>query len=103
MHWVYLAFAILFEVAATTAMRSCESFTKLWPSVIVICGYSASFYFMSLTVKHIPLAFAYAIWCGVGIILIAILGWGIYGQSLSLQAILAMTLIISGIVLLKYA
>ena len=93
--------AIVTEVIATTALKSCEGFTKLWPSVIVVVGYTLSFYFFALTLKVIPTGIAYAIWSGVGMVLIAIIGWVYFHQKLDLPAILGMGLIIAGVVVIQ--
>ncbi|MET4575762.1 small multidrug resistance pump [Ottowia thiooxydans] len=73
--YIPLSVAIVAEVVATTAMKSSEGFTRLWPSVLVAAGYMAAFYFLSLTLKSIPTGTAYAIWAGAGIVLVALLGW----------------------------
>ena len=72
--WFYLGVAIVSEVAATSALKASEGFTRLWPSLLVVAGYAAAFYFLSLTLKSIPVAVAYAVWSGVGIALIALIG-----------------------------
>jgi small multidrug resistance pump len=100
MHYVYLAIAIIAEVSGTLALRACESFTKLIPSVIVVIGYALAFYFMSLTLKTIPVGVTYAIWSGAGIVLIAIFGFLIFDQRLDPPAIAGIMLIVAGIVLL---
>lgn len=101
MAWLYLFLAIISEVVATTALKACSGFTKVVPSIIVVIGYITAFYFLSLAVKVIPLAYAYAIWCGLGIILIAISGLIIYGEALRWTSVLGMSLILVGVVLLK--
>ena len=100
-YWIYLFLAILAEVSATTALKSSQEFTKLWPSLIVVIGYCFSFYLLSLTLKVIPLGITYAIWAGAGIVLVAVSGAIIYKQRLDLPAILGILLIISGVVILK--
>lgn len=101
MAWLFLFLAIISEVVATTALKACDGFTKITPSVIVVIGYITAFYFLSLAVRTIPLAYAYAIWCGLGIILIAISGLVIYGEVLRWTSVLGMLLILAGVVLLK--
>ncbi|MGP8200492.1 MAG: DMT family transporter [Limisphaerales bacterium] len=101
MNWVYLAVAIVSEVIATSALKSTSGFTRLWPSVIVIAGYTSAFYFLSLTLRSIPVGVAYAIWSGVGLVLIAIVGWIVYDQKLDVAAILGMVLIVVGIVIIN--
>ncbi len=101
MQWLYLAVAIVSEVIATSALKASEGFTRLWPSVIVVTGYVSAFYFLSLTLKTIPVGVAYAVWSGVGIVLIALIAWRLYGQTLDLPAIVGMGLIIAGVVVLN--
>jgi len=101
MHWVFLTLAIVSEVIGTSALKASEGFSRLWPSMIVIVGYAASFYFLSLTLKTIPIGVAYAIWSGAGIVLIALVAWVFYGQSLDLPAILGISLIVVGVIVLN--
>lgn len=100
-HWVFLAIAIASEVVATSALKAAEGFTRPWPSLAVVVGYAAAFYFLSLTLKVIPVAVAYAIWSGVGVGLIALIGWLVYGQALNLPAVAGLALIVAGVVLLN--
>ena len=95
-HWVYLITAIVSEVIATSALKASTGFTKPLPSVVVVIGYLVSFYFLSLTLKTIPVGIAYAIWSGVGVVLISVVAWLLYGQKLDLPALIGMGLIISG-------
>jgi small multidrug resistance pump len=101
MRWLFLMIAIATEVVATTALKSCDGFTRLWPSVIVVVGYALSFYFFALTLKTIPTGVAYAIWSGVGIVLIAIIAWILHNQKLDAPAILGMGLIIAGVAVIQ--
>jgi small multidrug resistance pump len=101
MPWLYLAVAIVSEVIATSALKASNEFTRLWPSVVVVAGYVSAFYFLSLTLKTIPVGVAYAVWSGVGIVLISLIAWGLYGQTLDLPAIAGMVLIIAGVVVLN--
>ncbi|WP_262967324.1 DMT family transporter [Methylobacter psychrophilus] len=100
MQWIYLAIAILSEVIATSALKTTEGFTRWLPSLLVVIGYTSSFYFLSLTLRTIPLGVAYAIWSGVGIALLALIGWIIYHQALNMMAIIGITLIIAGVIVL---
>jgi len=100
MPYVYLAIAILAEVIATTALKASNEFTKLYPSLVVLCGYGLAFYFMTLTLKTIPLGISYAIWSGVGIVLIALSGAIFYKQIPDLAALLGMSLIITGVIII---
>ena len=99
--WVFLLIAIVSETVATSALKSSEGFSRLWPSVLVVAGYSAAFYFLSLTLRTIPVGVAYAIWSGVGVVLIAFAGWLIHGQRLDAPALIGMAMIVSGVVVMN--
>lgn len=100
-HWVYLITAIVSEVIATSALKASTGFSKPLPSVVVVIGYVVSFYFLSLTLKTIPVGIAYAIWSGVGVVLISIMAWLLYGQKLDLPALIGMGLVISGVMVIN--
>ncbi len=100
-HWLFLAIAIVGEVVATSALKSSEEFTKLIPSLVVAVGYSVAFYFLSLSLKSIPVGIAYAVWTGLGVVLVAAILWIFYGQKLDLGAFVGMSLIVSGVVVLN--
>ena len=93
--------AILSEIVATSSLKSTEGFTNLIPSVIVLVGYSAAFYFLSLTLNEIPVGIAYAIWSGVGIVGIAIVAMIFHEQNLDAGAMIGMGLIILGIIVMR--
>jgi small multidrug resistance pump len=99
-YW-YLSFAIVAEVIATSALGASASFSRLWPSVLTIIGYATAFWFLSLTLRGISIGVAYAIWSGVGIVLISIVGWLLFKQRLDLPAILGIALIIAGVVVIN--
>ena len=99
--YLYLTLAIVSEVAATSALKATEQFTKLIPSLIVIMGYVIAFFFLSLTLKNMSTGIAYAIWSGFGIVLVSIAGWIFYGQKLDLPAILGISLIIIGVLIVN--
>ncbi len=101
MKWIYLFIAIIAEVTATTALKPADGFTKLVPSLVVIAGYGIAFFFLSLTLKSIPIGIAYAIWSGVGITLIALIGYFAFGQSLDMPAIIGILIIIAGIAVIN--
>src|SRR4051812_11944582 len=82
MHWLYLAIAIVAEVVATSSLRAADGFTRPVPSVTVVVGYALAFYFVSLTLRAIPLGVTYAVWSGVGIALISLIGRFVYRQEL---------------------
>lgn len=96
MAYLYLIIAIIAEVAATSALKASEEFTRLLPSLIVIVGYAASFYFLTLVLRSLPLGITYAIWSGIGIVLVTIVGTVYYKQSVDLPALIGMGLIITG-------
>ena len=99
--WLALLVAILSETVATSALKSTEGFTKLWPSLVVVAGYSSAFYFLALTLKQIPIGVAYAVWSGVGVALITLIGWFVFGQKLGGTALLGIGLIVTGVVVLN--
>lgn len=99
--WVFLFLAIVSEVIATSVLKSTQEFTRLLPSLIVVAGYVSAFYFLSLTLRTIPVGIAYAIWSGVGVALITLAGWLIYGQTLDVPAFVGIVLIVSGVVVLN--
>lgn len=99
--WIFLAVAIVSEVIATSFLKAAEGFTRLWPSLIVVAGYLLAFYLLSLTLKTIPVGVAYAIWSGVGIVLIALSGWLFLGQSLDTPALIGLALIIAGVAVIN--
>jgi len=101
MKWIYLTLAIIAEVTATSALKASEGFTKAGPSTLVIIGYMASFYFLSLTLKDIPVGISYAIWSGVGVVLIAVIGYLVYGQKLDTPALVGMGLIVAGVLVIN--
>lgn len=101
MSYVYLMIAIIGEVIATSALKASEQFTRLWPSVLVVAGYGCAFFFLSLVLQAIPVGIAYAIWSGLGIVLVAIAAAVIYGQVPDLPAILGMALITAGVVVMN--
>lgn len=101
MHYVYLLVAIVFEVAATSALKETHGFTRLWPSVLTVAGYAAAFYFLSLPMRMLPVGVVYAVWSGVGIVLIALVGWAVFRQSLDLAAVVGIGLILAGVVVIN--
>ncbi len=99
--WVFLSVAIISEVVATSSLKASDGFSRLWPSLIVVAGYFAAFYFLSLTLKTIPVGVAYAIWSGAGVALIALIAWIFFGQKLDFPAILGLLLIVAGVIVLN--
>jgi small multidrug resistance pump len=101
MKYLYLFIAIVSEVIATSSLKAAEGFTKLWPSVLVIAGYASAFYFLSITVKVMPVGITYALWSGVGIVLVTIAGIFLYKQVPDLPAIIGMVLITIGVLVIN--
>lgn len=99
--WLLLSLAILAEAIGTTALKMSDGFTKLTPSLVVLVGYGLAFYLLSLTLKQIPVGVAYAIWSGAGIVLITLIGWVVFKQTLDLAAVFGIALIISGVLVLQ--
>jgi small multidrug resistance pump len=100
-NWLFLAIAIVSETIATSALKASDGFSRLVPSVAVVAGYGIAFYFLSLTLRTIPVGVAYAVWSGVGIMLISLVGWIVYGQKLDAAAIAGMALIVAGVVVMN--
>ena len=101
MHWIYLAIAIVAEVAGTSCLKATAGFTKPLPSLAVIVGYGVAFFFLSLTLDTVPVGVAYAIWSGVGVTLVAAISWLCFGQQLDAAACVGMGLIVAGVVVLN--
>ena len=101
MKWVYLLLAIVSEVVATSALKSPESFSRLWPSVLTVVGYGVAFYLLSLTLREMPVGIAYAIWSGVGIVLVSLAAVVLFGQKLDLPALIGMGLIVAGVIVIN--
>lgn len=101
MKWVYLLLAIVSEVVATSALKSSESFSWLWPSVLTVVGYGVAFYLLSLTLRELPVGIAYAIWSGVGIVLVSLAAVVLFGQKLDLPALIGMGLIVAGVIVIN--
>ena len=99
--WIHLSVAIVSEVIATSALKASDGFSRLVPSVVVVVGYAAAFYFLSLTLRTVPVGVAYAIWSGAGVALIALIGWAFLGQPLDAPAIVGLALIVAGVVVLN--
>ena len=101
MHYLHLAIAIVAEVVATSALKATDGFTRLLPSALTIVGYAVSFYFLALALRVVPTGIAYAIWSGVGIVLISLAGWAVYRQSLDPPALAGMALIVAGVAVIN--
>ena len=101
MGYLYLALAITAEVIGTTALQASQGFTKPLPSAIVVIGYGLAFYLLSLVLKYVPMGVAYAIWAGMGIVLITAAGALVYKQIPDLPAMLGMGLIVAGVAVIN--
>jgi small multidrug resistance pump len=100
--YVYLIVAIVSEVIGTSALKATAGFTRALPSLIVVVGYGIAFYFLALAMKTIPVGVAYAIWSGVGVALITLIGWLVFKQRLDAPALAGIALIVAGVVVIRY-
>ena len=101
MNTVFLLIAIGFEVVATSALKATDGFTRFWPSVLTVVGYGLAFYFLSLTLRTMPVGVVYALWSGAGILLVAAIGWFYYRQTLDAPAVIGLGLIVLGVIVLN--
>ncbi len=99
--WIALGIAIAAEVVGTSALKASEGFTRLWPSALVVTGYAVAFYCLSLVLRTIPVGVAYAIWSGLGIVLITLVAYVLYGQKIDLAGLIGMGLIVAGVLVLN--
>lgn len=100
-NWLFLFGAIIAEVIGTSALKASEGFSKPLPSILVLLGYGISFYFLSLTLKTIPVGIAYAVWSGMGIVLISLTAWILFGQKIDDWGFLGISLILIGVLILN--
>lgn len=100
-NWLCLAIAIVSETIATTALKASAGFSRPLPSVLVVAGYGLAFYFLSLTLRTIPLGVTYAVWSGVGIVLVTLSGWLLFGQKLDAGALAGIGLILAGVLVMN--
>ena len=99
--WLLLALAIVAEVVGTSALKASEGFTRWWPSVLVVLGYGVAFYCLSLVLRSIPVGITYAVWSGLGIVLITVSAWWLHGQTVDTAGVIGMGLIVAGVVVLN--
>lgn len=99
--YLFLTAAIVLETIATSSLKASHQFTRLWPSLVVVSGYAGSYYCLSRVLEHMSLGVAYAIWCALGIILVALIGYLVFGQKLDLPALLGLGLIVAGVVVIN--
>jgi len=98
---IHLILAIVFEVIGTSFLKQSDGFSRLWPTIGTVAGYAAAFYFLGLALKVVPVGIAYAVWSGLGIVLIAAIGFFVFGQKLDLWAVLGLGLILAGVVVIN--
>ncbi|NVP55509.1 SMR family transporter [Mycoplana rhizolycopersici] len=96
-----LVLAIVFEVLGTSAMQAAQHFTRLGPTVVMIVCYAVAFYFLSWSLRYVSVGVAYAIWSGLGIVLISLVGLFVFGQKLDVPAIIGLGLIVAGVMVLN--
>ncbi len=101
LHYVYLIIAVAAETIGTSALQASSQFTRFWPTVLVVIAYGVAFYFLGIALKYIPVGIAYALWSGMGIVFIALIGFALFGQGLDLAAVIGLGMIIGGIVVIQ--
>lgn len=99
--WLSLAIAIVAEVIGTTALKASAGFSRPWPSLVVVTGYATAFYFLSLTLRRMPVGIAYAVWSGAGTVLIALIGAVALRQKVDLAGGIGIALIVAGVLVLN--
>jgi len=99
--WTCLLIAIVAEVIATSALKASDGFSRLIPSAVTVVGYALAFYLLALALKTIPVGIAYAVWSGVGIVAIAVIGYFFFGQALDAAAVIGIGLILAGVLVLN--
>ncbi|UDF28459.1 UNVERIFIED_ORG: EamA family transporter [Roseateles sp. XES5] len=99
--YAVLVVAIVFEVLGTSAMQAAQHFSRLWPTVMMVACYAVAFFFLSWSLRYVPVGIAYAIWSGLGIVLISLVGYFVFGQKLDPAAIFGLGLIIAGVLVLN--
>lgn len=101
MTFIYLVLAVVAEVVATSALKASLGFTRLWPSLLVVVGYGVAFYLLGLALRTLPVGVAYAIWAGLGIVLVTLVGMVVFGERPDLPGVLGIVLIVTGVVVLQ--
>ena len=99
--WLLLLAAIVAEVVSTSALKASDGFTRPGPTALVVAGYGLAFWCLSITLRSIPVGIAYAAWSGLGMVLIALAGWWLYGQRLDAAALAGMALIVAGVLVMN--
>lgn len=101
MPWLLLTLAIIGEIVGTTALKLSEGFTRPLPGIVAVIGYAVAFYFLAMVLRTIPIGVAYAVWSGVGVAAMALIGLVMFGQRLDPAAIIGIALIVAGVVVLN--
>ena len=101
MNYLLLVVAVICEVVATSLLKATDGFTRFWPTAATVVGYGLAFYCLSLTVKTVPVGIMYALWCGIGIVLVTIVGWVVLKQALDVPAMIGIGLILAGVVVIN--
>lgn len=101
MQWVYLGIAILGEVVGTSALKAADGFTRPGPALITVAGFAVALFFLGLSLRTVPIGIAYAIWSGLGIVLISAIGFAWYGQALDRAALAGIGLILAGVLVIQ--
>ncbi|MDO5536165.1 MAG: multidrug efflux SMR transporter [Desulfovibrionaceae bacterium] len=101
MHWLMLLVAIASEIVATSALKETQGFTRLLPSLLCIGGYALAFYLLSIVVRYVPVGIAYALWSGIGVVVVSLVGWFFFHQKLDLPAIIGLAMIIAGVAIMR--
>ena len=99
--YLALIIAVAAETIGTSALQASQQFSRLGPSIIVVIAYAIAFYLLALSLRTIPVGIAYALWSGMGICFIAIIGWLVFGQTLDLAAVLGLAMIVGGIAVIQ--
>ena len=100
LHYIFLIFAIIAETIGTTALQASHQFTRFWPSVLVVIAYGLSFYLLAQTLRVMPVGVVYAMWSGLGIVMIAAISYLVFGQRLDLPAVVGIGMILCGILVI---
>lgn len=101
MNHLFLVIAVVFEVIATSTLKATEGFTRFWPSLVTVVGYACAFYFLTYPMRTIPVGVVYALWSGIGIVLVTLVGWVLLKQPLDAPALLGIGLILAGVVVIN--
>ncbi len=101
MPWLYLAIAITAEIIGTSALTASEGFSRPLPAAVSMAAFLVAFYFLALTLQIIPMGITYAVWSGIGIVAISVIGWLVFQQSLDAPALVGIALIVAGVIVIN--